>query len=61
MTSPPAGFWEPPQDFSPEKAFPPVVATADVSMGDVTASPGSVNKNDSYFGIRHMQISYDAD
>ena len=44
MTPPPAGFWEPPQDFSPGKAFPPVVETADVSMGDVTTSPGSVNK-----------------
>ena len=44
MTPPPAGFWEPPQDFSPKKAFPPVVETADVSMGDVTTSPGSVNR-----------------
>jgi hypothetical protein len=44
MTPPPAGFWKPPQDFSPEKAFPPVAETADVSMDDVTSSPSSVNK-----------------
>ena len=44
VTPPPAGFWKPPQDFSPRKAFPPVVETADVSMGDVTNSPTSVNQ-----------------
>ena len=44
MTPPPTGFWKPPQDFSPGKAFPPVVETADVSMGDVTNSPGSINQ-----------------
>ena len=44
MMPPPAGFWEPPQDFSPKKAFPSVVETADVSMGDDTTSPGSVNR-----------------
>jgi len=46
MTPPPAGFWKPPQDFSPVKAFPPVVETADVSMGDVTSSPSSVKEKD---------------
>ena len=44
MTPLPAGSWRPPQDFSPERAFPPVVETADVSMGDVTSSPNSVNE-----------------
>jgi len=44
MTPLPAEFWKPPQSFSPEKAFPLVAETADVSMGDVTSSPNSVNK-----------------
>jgi len=44
ITPPPAGFWKLPQDFSPEKAFPPVVETADVSMNDVTSNPGSIKK-----------------
>ena len=45
MTPPPAGFWKPPQDFSPEKAFPPVAeTTADVSMDDITNSPSSIKK-----------------
>ena len=42
MTPPPPGPWEPPRDFSPEKAFPPVAEAADISMDDVTSSPSSI-------------------
>lgn len=45
MAPPPPDFWEPPQDFSPKKAFPPVVETADVSMDDVLSSPSAVKKD----------------